>query len=189
MKRIMALAAGVLPLLCLRADATTIAGFSFDQHCERAEAVRWVRCEGSRSAWDDVRRTIYTTTTLRVLNPEGGGPAESLVLRLPGGTVRDTTLAIPGFPTFRAGEELVLFLTGRDAAGYPWPVGMAQGVYPVVRDAAGLPKVAVRQGVNPSPLAKPAGAGPAPDRIPVREFLRLARDRMRPSPPSRSDPR
>lgn len=167
-----------LLLSAAQARATTIAAFTFDQLCEKAEAVYRVRCVGSRSTWDDVRCLITTTTTLRVLDAVKGGEQE-IFLRLPGGTVNDTTLTIPDFPVFRGNDEMVIFLTGRDDAGYPWPVGMGQGIYPVVRDAAGLAKVAVRPGLNPSPLSKPAAGRPDPETLPLNDFIDLVRARIR----------
>jgi hypothetical protein len=161
-----------------QARATTIAAFTFDQLCEKAEAVYRAQFVSRRSAWDEVHRTIYTTTTLRVLDPVKGG-AQEVTLRLPGGTVNDTTLTVPDFPVFQENDEMVIFLTGQDRAGYPWPVGMGQGIYPVVRDAAGRPKVALRPGLNPSPLAKPASGGAAPEALPLDDFLNLVRARVK----------
>ncbi len=159
-----------------QARATTIAAFTFDQLCEKAEAVYRAQFVRGRSAWDEAHRTIYTTTTLRVLDPVKGG-AQEITLRLPGGTVNDTTLTIPDFPVFHGDDEMIIFLTGRDGAGYPWPVGMGQGIYAVFRDAAGRPKVALRPGLNPSPLAKPAPGEAAPEAIPLNDFLDLIRAR------------
>ena len=39
---------------------------------------------------------------------------------------------VPGMPSFRKGEEVVVFLTQKDAAGYPWVMGLQQGKYSVV---------------------------------------------------------
>jgi len=188
MKRFLFCLTSALLFCSTQARATTIAAFTFDQLCEKAEAVYRVRCIGARSAWDSARRTIYTTTTLRVLDPVKG-EAQEVTLRLPGGTVNDTTLSIADFPVFQGNDEVVIFLTGRDGTGHPWPVGMGQGIYPVVRDAAGLPKVAVRPGVNPSPLSKPAVGDAAPETIPLNDFLNLVRARLKPpaSRPSGAD--
>ncbi len=180
--RLLFLAAGLL-LCAVQARATTIAPFTFDQLCEKAEAVYRVRCVGSRSAWDDARRTIYTITTLRVLDPVKG-EAREITLRLPGGTVNDTTLTVPDFPVFHDGDDKIIFLTGRDSAGYPWPVGMGQGIYTVFKDAS-LTKVALRPGLNPSPLAKPAAGEPAPEAVPLNDFLNLVRARLGRTTPAR----
>jgi hypothetical protein len=167
----------LLLLLPAQTRATTITPFTFDQLCEKANAIYQARCVGCRSARGG-DGTIFTTATLRVLDPVRG-EAKEVSLRLPGGTLNGTTLTIPGFPVFRDDDEVVIFLTRRDGAGYPWPVGMGQGVYPVLRDAAGRAKVAVQPGLNPSPLAKPALGDPAPESIPLEEFVRLIRARLR----------
>ena len=80
---------------------------------------------------------------------------------------------------------MVIFLAGQDDTGHPWPVGMGQGIYPVFRDAAGLAKVAVQPGVNPSPLAKPAvGGTPAPETLPVNEFIQIIQKRLKQTAPT-----
>lgn len=178
----------VLLFCSAQAHATTVTAFTFDQLCEKAETISHVRCVGYRSAWDEARKTIYTTTTLRVLDPVKGETKE-VTLRLPGGTVNDTTLTIPDFPVFHGEDEMVIFLTGQDATGHPWPVGMGQGIYAVLRDAAGLPKVALQPGVNPSPLAKPAiGEATPPETIPLNDFLNLIRTRLGKTAPKTARP-
>lgn len=52
---------------------------------------------------------------------------------LPDGTVTGVGL----LPTYRVGEELVLFLTGESERGFCSPVGLVQGVYRVERGAFG----------------------------------------------------
>ena len=185
MKRCLFRLASALLLCAAQAHATTIAAFTFDQLCEKAEAIYHVRYVDRRSAWDSAHRTIYTTTTLRVLDPVKG-EAQEVSLRLPGGTVNDTTLTIPDFPVFHGDDEMVIFLTGRDGAGYPWPVGMGQGIYPVLRDASGLAKVALQPNLNPSPLAKPAVGEAAPETIPLKDFLNVVRARVGQKTPARS---
>ena len=187
MKRLCLSLMFVLLLFSTRSHATTITPFTFDQLCEKADAVVHAQCLGSRAAWDSTRGMIYTETTLRVLDPvSGSAGAQEIVLRLPGGTVNDTTLTIPDFPAFRNNDEMVIFLTGRDGSGHPWPVGMGQGIYPVFRDAAGLAKVAVQPGVNPSPLAKPTvSRATAPETIPVHAFIQIIQKRLKqPAPPA-----
>ena len=62
---------------------------------------------------------------------------------------------VPGMPSFRKGEEVVLFLTQKDAAGYPWVLGLQQGKYSVV-DQAGLKMV--RNDLAGTELLTPNGA-------------------------------
>jgi hypothetical protein len=59
-------------------------------------------------------------------------------LELPGGRVGDRTMAIPGMPTFAAGDEVVMLLE-RTATGYAL-AGLSQGVFKVDR-RGGVPRV------------------------------------------------
>ena len=157
--------------------ATTIAPFSFDQVVEKAEAICRVKCVGCKSAWDDQKNTIYTTTTFYILDHiKGAAETDQVILSLPGGTVDDTTLTIPGFPLFHPEDELVIFLTGSDRRGFQWPVGMTQGIYPVFQEANGGLSVIPKTGTI---LTKPAAGTPSPPQpIPLDAFILMIRERL-----------
>jgi len=70
-----------------------------------------------------------------------GEPGEMVSVRVPGGTVGRYRRFMIGAPVFRAGEEVVLFLSGR-APAIPMPFGLNQGVYRVSRSADGRGLVA-----------------------------------------------
>jgi hypothetical protein len=78
-----------------------------------------------------------------------------------------------GAPEFAAGEEVVLFLKGRPPV-VPFPFGLSQGVYRVVRGADG------RSLVTPPTVAEAAGrvVRGDPSRRPVElsAFARNVRD-------------
>jgi hypothetical protein len=79
------------------------------------------------SAWNERHSQIYTHVILDVNRVHGGncrlGRTEIKIL---GGTVKDTTLAITGAPTFTTGEDVVLFMNGVPGAFVPI-LGLAQG--------------------------------------------------------------
>ncbi len=59
-------------------------------------------------------------------------------IRMPGGVLEDGSgMILAGMPQIRAGENLLLFLTEEASSGVRMPVGLAQGKYSVVADAAG----------------------------------------------------
>ncbi len=96
--------------------------------------------------------TDVTFTVHRVLKGTNPGPAYTL--RLVGGSVDGYTLAIPGQPRFRTGEEVVVFL---EFTGIEHVVtGMSQGVFRVAKDANDRP-IAVRDLTGLS-LVRPGGA-------------------------------
>jgi hypothetical protein len=82
------------------------------------------------------RRTIETVISVAVVDALKGQPGETVYFRVPGGQVGRYRRLMVGAPVFVEGEEVVLFLKGR-APGVPFPFGLSQGVYRVVRGAAG----------------------------------------------------
>jgi hypothetical protein len=88
---------------------------------------------------------------------QGTNPGPRFDLRLGGGTANGHTLAIPGQPCFKEGEEVVLFLefTGQELVVN----GMSQGVFRIQRDPAGLP-TAHRDTTGLSVLGREGGNGP-----------------------------
>jgi len=119
------------------ARATTVLRLPVEAMAERSDLV--LRAEVSRvavaAAPADERR-ITTSVTLRVLQVlKGHAAAPTLTIRLLGGSIGRWTLAVPGTPSFREGEEVVVFLEAtRD--GFK-PAGLWLGKYQVRRDAAG----------------------------------------------------
>jgi hypothetical protein len=78
---------------------------------------------------------IYTYITVSGSEFLKGGPAQgnTLVFRQIGGQVGDQVIYVPGTPRFTAKQEVLLFLTGDDAGGYPQVMGIFQGaLHPVL---------------------------------------------------------
>ena len=96
------------------------------------------------------RRTIETVITVAVLDALKGQPGETVYFRVPGGQIGRYRRFMVGAPEFVSGEEVVLFLKGRPPA-VPFPFGLSQGVYRVVRDAGG------RSLVTPPTVSEAAG--------------------------------
>ena len=82
------------------------------------------------------RRTIETVVTLSVLDRIKGQPGATVYFRVPGGQIGRYRRFMVGAPEFASGDEVVLFLKGRPPA-VPFPFGLSQGVYRVVRDTDG----------------------------------------------------
>jgi hypothetical protein len=108
------------------------------------------RVVGTRAQLVGDRRTIETVVTLAVVDAIKGQPGETVYFRVPGGQVGRYRRVMVGAPEFTSGDEVVLFLKGR-APGVPFPFGLSQGVYRVVRDAGG------RSLVTPPVISEAAG--------------------------------
>src|SRR4028118_323709 len=89
------------------------------------------------SFWTRSGRIIVTEAIVKVSDPILGEAASAVVVRTFGGTVEGFTVEAHGFPTFRKGERLLLFLEAeRDGAHKV--AGYQQGQYRVVRDKNGF---------------------------------------------------
>ncbi|HEY7726844.1 MAG TPA: hypothetical protein VID50_00155 [Candidatus Eisenbacteria bacterium] len=118
------------------ATATSVHKFSLRDLTKRSSAIVMAKVEDSYSRWEN--REIYTYFTLRVLQPVKGMKGQATItLRQLGGRVDNIESIVPGMPKFRSGEEVVVFLTQTDAAGYPWVMGLEQGKYTITSDANG----------------------------------------------------
>ncbi|HZE20246.1 MAG TPA: hypothetical protein VE402_09015 [Candidatus Angelobacter sp.] len=128
------LVVAVAALLCSQAAfATTVQKLSLQDLTKRSESIVMARVTDAVSAWDAGHKEIYTTYTLQILNAVKGRKGESTVtIRQIGGTVDNIASIVPGMPSFKRGEQVVVFLTQKDAAGYPWVMGLQQGKYTVV---------------------------------------------------------
>ena len=134
------------------ATATTVQKFSLADLAKKSETIVLARVEDETARWEDGKKEIYTYITLRVLDPvkgmsrngdNGKSPKaeETITIRQLGGTVDNMTSIVPGMPSFRRGEEVVVFLSAKDARGYPWVFGAQQGKYTVYSDENGFKHV------------------------------------------------
>lgn len=134
------------------ATATTVQKLSLADLAKKSDTIVLARVEDETARWEDGNKEIYSYITLRVLDPvkgmgkkseNGKSPKneETITIRQLGGTVDNMTSIVPGMPSFRRGEEVVLFLTAKDSKGYPWVVGLQQGKYTVYSDENGIKQV------------------------------------------------
>lgn len=93
-----------------------------------------VRTSRDVDGW--IRSTVVLDCDRDHLNGTAGAQRE---LVLPGGTLEDGSgLLIPGLPTFREGEQVLVFLTSEGSGGFRMPVGLAQGKWRLLTDRDGV---------------------------------------------------
>ncbi len=83
--------------------------------------------------WADGRRRIETVVTLEVAQVLKGDRCVRVSFKVPGGDIGRYRSIMLGAPTFRVGEEVILFL-GATAPALPHLLGLGQGVYRIQRD-------------------------------------------------------
>jgi hypothetical protein len=166
----------LLAVLSAAVSATSVVAFSFDSLCETSARIAHVKVLGSRSI--EVEGGIRTETRFQVFEGIKGESGQEIVIALPGGQVGDKHMSVPGMPHFTEGEETVLFLSGPDGTGSPWPVGLGQGCYRVT-SSSGDRTVRLQSGVTPIPegaLFKPATSQPY--QVDLKSFLLTVRERV-----------
>ena len=172
-RRTVVLAIAALALLTASfAAATTVQKMSLNDLAKKSDAIVLASVDDV-SARYDANKEIFTYVTLRVLEPVKGPKKDDLItIRQLGGTVDNIASIVPGTPNFRKGEEVVLFLTGKDGAGYPWVMGLQQGKYTVTTDEKGLKSV--RSDVDGLTVVAPGGKATEADGAkaqPLQSFL------------------
>jgi hypothetical protein len=155
------------------ATATTVLKLSMKDLARKSDAVVLARVEDEVARYD-TDKEIYTYITLRVLDPvKNSRKDDQITIRQLGGVVDHIASIVPGMPTFQKGEEVVVFLTQKDRAGYPWVMGLQQGKYSVRTDANGAQRV--RNELSGTSLLDASGrvadgAKGTPD-MPLQSFL------------------
>ena len=103
------------------------------------------------SDWADSRRRVETIVTLRVSESLKGEMRGLVSVKVPGGVLGRYRSVTIGAPSFRQGEEVVLFL-GAAPPALPYVIGLGQGVFRVQRDL----RTGATSVLPPALLASPA---------------------------------
>jgi hypothetical protein len=139
------------------AVATMVLPLDLDAMTAAADRVFVGRVVTVRSGRDDHGLPV-TWTTFTVEDALKGAPPKTLEIKQLG---VDRPLAdggvfrIPALPTYRVGEEVVLFLHPDSRQGFTSPVGLGQGRFRVRRDGG---SAVVENDVGNSNLAAPSAA-------------------------------
>lgn len=122
---------GGLALLAIAAHATTLTRLRLEDLAQESTAVARLRCLGAESFWENGE--IWTETRFEVLEREKGLLPGIITIRLLGGSAQHLHSRVDGVPAFRPGEEVYLFLWGRE--GEPYRVlGWSQGTFRISRN-------------------------------------------------------
>jgi hypothetical protein len=126
-------ALALLSALCATAgQATTLRQLSLAELVSVSNAVARVRCTSVQTLWKN--GSIWTFTAFQVMDAIKGSLPAQITVRLPGGRVGHLTSTVAGTPTFRVGEEAVLFLE-HSTAGEFTIAGWVEGTFRIWRDS------------------------------------------------------
>jgi hypothetical protein len=129
------------------ARATTVIPPSFDQLVSQAEVIFQGRVTDVRSQWigEGAERHIVSYVTFKVEDAVKGKPGESYTIRMFGGTVDDESMGVSGAPTFKLGDDDILFIENNGTQVIPL-VGIMHGRFRVKRDHSGREVVTTNEG-------------------------------------------
>jgi hypothetical protein len=115
--------------------ATVILPAEFREVVAGSDVIAHVQIVDVRPEWADGRRRIDSVITATVVSSfKGGQRGDTIAFRVPGGELGRYRSVTVGAPSFRAGEEAVLFLSSAgDASLHVF--GLNQGVFRVREDA------------------------------------------------------
>ncbi|HEX7150383.1 MAG TPA: hypothetical protein VF618_02770 [Thermoanaerobaculia bacterium] len=126
------IAAAVVSMLPVAANATIARAVTFDEKVERAAAIVHGRVVKTESRWDASRTSIVTYSTFRVEKAMKGQASQELTIVTPGGSIDGVHQSSIGIPAFEEGGEHVIFV--RNTAVGPTVLYADQGAYDVVDD-------------------------------------------------------
>lgn len=150
--------------------ATTYLPASFNEIVAESSTIVYGRVTSVHAAWSDDRRTIDSFVTVHAVEHLKGVRGTSTLFRVPGGRVGDRLMVMPGVPTFREGDLVMLFLKGTGPA-IPHPVGLAQGVFRIVTDPrSGAPVVIPPPVVAHGGVARVQRGAPERGPVPLAAF-------------------
>ncbi|MGC2466836.1 MAG: hypothetical protein WA517_16695 [Candidatus Acidiferrum sp.] len=118
-------------LIAVVARATTLSRLKLDDLAQESTAVARLRCLGAKSLWD--QGEIWTETKFEVIQREKGSLPGIVTVRMLGGNVGHLHSHVDEVPAFRTGEEVYLFLWGRDGERYQ-VMGWSQGTFRIARN-------------------------------------------------------
>jgi len=133
MKTALAVLLIVTAVSAIRVGAVVVVPITFEQLVDEAAAVVYARVSDVRGQWTYDRQSIDSIITLEALQYVKGNLGPAVAMRLPGGEAGGRIQVIPGAPSLREGELVVLFLKARGPALLT-TIGLGQGIFRVTRD-------------------------------------------------------
>src|SRR5262245_51412899 len=133
----------ILSILLLSYPATSHAArtrpVNLEAMTQRADRIVSGRCVRVQVARDRDLGQVVTYVTFALHRLEKGDIRGSLTIKVLGDQDEESLRTPPmdGVPTFRKGEEVVLFLYGNSRHGLTSPVGFGQGKFTLVKDKRG----------------------------------------------------
>jgi hypothetical protein len=129
----------IAAVLAVPAAATTVVKLNLEQLVQRADLIVQGQVQSVSAQWDEKRRLVFTTISIRVDETLKGESSafrrQPVVIRQIGGTTGTIEMSVAGLPQFKTGGRALVFLKRQDATTFQ-VVGMNQGLYEIKEDVA-----------------------------------------------------
>jgi hypothetical protein len=137
----------ILVLAPVAALATSVIKLSDEALAYKSSRIVEGTVAGVSSAWNTDHTQIHTTVTFNVASTmKGTAPAHGrLTLHLLGGRVGRKVMSLVGGPTFKEGEDVILFIDSTAPDLMPI-TGLFQGKFTVARDSVTGERIIVERG-------------------------------------------
>jgi len=116
-------------LFAVRAHATLMRAMPFDDKVEHAASIVLGKCVATHAQWDSEHRFIVTYSTFQVEDTMKGAEPAQITIVTPGGAVGNLRQDTIGVPTFREGDENIVFTKATNFG--PTVLYFDQGTYDV----------------------------------------------------------
>jgi hypothetical protein len=131
----------LLPLVALlllavprAGEGTSVKRLAQSDLVRDAQRIVHADCLDCAPEYDATSRRIFTRVRFAVRETLKGKASSTIELLIPGGQIGTVATVVHGMPAFKAGEEVVLYATGRHPKSKVClPVGLDQGCYRIKR--------------------------------------------------------
>lgn len=173
-RALVGLCAVLLIFTALPAAASTFLAMDQEELLAGSNAVVQGTVLETRAFWNEERTIILTEARIEVQDLVAGDAPAVVTVRTPGGEVGNYRVEATGFPTFSAGEQVLVYL---NSDGNDFRVtGHLQGQYRIRASAKGTMAVpSLEEGVRL--LTKDGRLAPAPQPVQLETLKNQIRDR------------
>jgi hypothetical protein len=159
---------------CAGLEATVILPASLGDLVTGARAIVHGHVVAAEPRWADGHRQIETLVTVRAEEYLKGDLGEEVTFKVPGGQMGPYRRVVIGAPTFREGDEVIVFLNAQGPA-VPWISGLNQGVFRIAHNTAGTKVVIPGVSLDTGEDASIAPGRRVRERLALRAFTEQVR--------------
>lgn len=174
MRKTLIVSGALLVLATLPAMASTFIAMTDAELVRGADAIVRGKIVKLESSWNENGTLIVTDATIKVRETLRGEAPQLVTVQTAGGVVGDYGVKAVGFPEFRRGENVILFLD-READEPARVVGFQQGHWEIVERLDGVKMAVPRVEDGAALITRDGQLRPEPQSVRLRDLKRYIR--------------